>query len=83
MTDLKDELAWWRTLSNALNKPHIDAKKAYLRNKPHAPIETCPFCQKANIRTEKMNTIGGPDDTLKIGLFKCKSCNQSWSEPIR
>ena len=83
MTNLKDELAWRRTLSGLLDKPQPAARRVRPGKGPDAPIETCPFCQRTDIRTETMSTIGGPDGDLKIGFFTCRSCSQTWSEPIR
>ena len=82
MFNLRDEIAWWKTVSSALNKFHI-AKNANVRKKLKFPFESCPFCFKADIRMKTMNTLGTSEDPLKIGLFTCKSCNQSWSEPIQ
>jgi len=72
MSNLKDELASWRKVSGMMDRLHA------LR-KGKKPVQSCPFCDRADVRMETMSTVTGSDEGLKIGFFTCRSCNESWS----
>jgi DNA-directed RNA polymerase subunit M/transcription elongation factor TFIIS len=80
MQSNKEELQSWRRVSHLLDQLHGPKKgdKAPLKETP----AVCPFCGKAKVRVEFMQSMNEFDDVVKIGFFTCTSCGQDWSNKV-